>query len=153
MTSIVSYDSANWKEIPHNAPAVLPYVDGRYAYTHKAFPQSRYRYITVFGSWREASIFDIEPGCIWPPSAARYPVSKRAEIYHDAIVYTFPSAVAEVQAALQGITYGAILATYGTGQIIRHYQGWTLNACQYQGGPTAPFDRSYWFDENDLRKP
>lgn len=152
VVAVTAYDSANWRNIPRNAAAVLPYADGRYAYTHKAFPHARYRSISVLGSWSRASIFDIEPGCIWPPSRARSAVQARQHRYGDATVYCFRSAVPAVKAALHGLTYKAILSTLD-GSIYHHYEGWILTGCQFWGGVSAPYDKTVIFDRRFLHTP
>jgi hypothetical protein len=152
MTSVIAYDSANWRNIPSDVGAVLPYADGRFAFTHKAFPHARYRYISVLGQWEHASIFDIEPGCIWPPANAREAVTQRQAHFGDATVYCFRSAVPAVKAALRGLKYKAILSTLD-GTILRNYQGWELSGCQFRGGMSALFDETMIFDRNFLRNP
>jgi hypothetical protein len=150
--AVTAYDSAAWQNIPHNTGAVLPYADGRFAFSHKAFPHARYRYFSVTGEWQHASMFDIEPGCIWPPSAARSLVQQRDAHFHDAVVYCFRSAVGAVQQAMHGLNYKAIVSTLD-GTILKNYQGWELSGCQFWGGATAPYDKTIIFDRNFLHAP
>jgi hypothetical protein len=152
MSSIIAYDSANWRNIPHDVGAVLPYADGRFAFTHKAFPNARYRYISVLGEWEHASIFDIEPGCIWPPENAREPVMQRQKHFGDAVVYCFRAEVLAIQKALKGLDYQAIISTLD-GTILRNYLGWELSGCQFRGGMSALFDETQIFDRNFLHSP
>lgn len=65
------YDSVNANAIPTNAQVVAGYVDGRYAWTQadwNRFPSAVKVRISAIGATHNAHVFDVEPGCIWPPA-------------------------------------------------------------------------------------
>lgn len=84
------YDSVNPLAIPANVPAVLGYVDGAYAWSQEEwdrFPNARKVGCSAVGA-RLAQVFDVEPGCIWPPAnvvplvqAARRAGFERVTVY------------------------------------------------------------------------
>ncbi|MEU4804302.1 hypothetical protein [Actinosynnema sp. NPDC023587] len=64
------YDSTRPWEIPAGAEMVAGYVDGRWAWSQEAWDRFRNAIkvrISAVGATHHAEVFDVEPGCIWPP--------------------------------------------------------------------------------------
>lgn len=65
------YDADNPYDIPSDAEMVAGYVDGsRTKWTQEMwdrFPNSVHVRISAVGATHLADVFDVEPGCIWPP--------------------------------------------------------------------------------------
>lgn len=65
------YDSVNANAIPQNAPMVAGYVDGIFKWSQanwNRFPNAIKIRISAIGATTDAEVFDVEVGCIWPPS-------------------------------------------------------------------------------------
>lgn len=155
MTGIHSYDSAQPLAIPTYAPAILPYTpDSAFPWADNAtdrFPNARFRWITTYGDYTKASIFDSESGDRLNDTAIlRQVVEARIDAFPSdkAIVYCSRNRVAVIQNALAGLDWHLFLATLD-GSMPASWNGKPTIAVQYVdvGGR---FDQSYWWDENDL---
>lgn len=64
----IMYDSVNPHAIPRDAEMVMYYNDGIYAWTaaeRAMFPNAKQVSCSAIGV-RQADVYDVEPGCIWP---------------------------------------------------------------------------------------
>lgn len=71
MSTVTMYDADNPYDIPRDAKMVAGYIDGSRT-TWKPewwdwFPQAVKVTISAVGARWDADLFDVEPGCIWPP--------------------------------------------------------------------------------------
>lgn len=71
MSTVTMYDADNPYDIPRDAKMVAGYIDGSRT-TWRAewwtwFPQAVLVTISAVGARWDADLFDVEPGCIWPP--------------------------------------------------------------------------------------
>lgn len=152
MAELYGYDSVDYNRIPKSAKVVFPYADGRYAWVSRAkklFPKAHIRAITVTGEWEHASIIDVEPGTVWPPSDGRLRrfVENRWRLHHDATVYCFRAAIPEVKSALHGLDYKLFLSTLD-GSKPRTFDGLHCSAVQFYNAPNQAYDRSIIYDVN-----
>lgn len=149
-TDIYAYDSANHFGIPSNAEAVLPYGDGRFAWSNTLFPHARYRYFTVTGDHTKGSIVDFEPGLVNDTQTLIDFVDARNDAHDDAAVYTFRYEFDNVVAhALEGRKYDLIIATLD-GTKLTSYHGKPLKGCQFYNQPAQQYDLSIIWDRNWL---
>lgn len=144
---IQAFDSARWQLIPHTAKAILPYADGRYAWSNTRFPNAAWRYITVLGN-PAVDILDFEPGCVFNVNTLQNWAHIRASHHEDITVYTYRNAYPIVADALKKYDWHLILATLD-GTVLEEYEGKQLRGCQYtdRGGL---YDISNIFDDHWL---
>ena len=149
--TILAYDSARPSLIPDNPPAILPYADGHFAWSHRLFPNARYRYITVTGN-PDIDIADYELGCIFGRDNLRDWAERRlGRGHHDLTVYSDRNNVAEVILAMQGLEWHLILATLD-GTRPTQYDGINLRGVQFTDRNNA-YDVSAIYDEGWLIEP
>lgn len=71
MSTVTMYDADNPYDIPRDAQMVAGYIDGsRTTWIPEWwgwFPQAVKVTISAVGARWDADLFDVEPGCIWPP--------------------------------------------------------------------------------------
>jgi hypothetical protein len=118
------------------------------------FPDAYYRAITVEGNYDIANIGDVEPGCIWPPGKGVAFVNDARTAHPDEIPALFcdRSTASALIPSLSFRRWHLFLATLD-GTILTTFMGKTVSACQFWGGPNAPYDRSAVFDLTWLHKP
>lgn len=77
----IMYDADNPYDIPSDAAMVAGYIDGsRTTWTQAMwdrFPNAQKITISAVGKRWDADVFDVEPGCIWPPENV-IPLVKKA---------------------------------------------------------------------------
>lgn len=127
--TLTAYDSASPQNIPEDAPAILCYADGMYAWKHELRPNAYWRYITVEGH-PDADIADWEPGCIWDPRKLRKWAEERQHRSLDRTVYTDRDNFAAAAEALAGIPWHLGLATLD-GSKPHSWQGKPCRFVQY----------------------
>lgn len=147
---IQAYDSSRWQLIPHTAKAILPYADGRYAWSNSRFPNAAWRYITVLGN-PAVDIIDFEPGCVWDPQKLYDWANHRSQAGEDITVYTFRDAVETVSTTLRKFDWHLWLATLD-GTVLTEYEGKPLRGCQYTDR-NGLYDISDIYDDNWLYPP
>ena len=151
--STLAYDSANPLGIPSTAKAVMPYGDGRFAWSHERFPNARYRYYTVTGDARYGSIVDFEPGLVHDRDSLINFVDARNHLHGDAAVYCdrfdFENYVAGY---LEGRSYDLVIATLD-GTKLQSFRGKTVKACQFYNDPGQRFDLLEVWDLTWLHAP
>jgi len=150
--SITAYDSATPSLIPSNPPAIFPYADGVYAWSHKRFTRAAYRYITVEGN-PAADIIDVEPGCVWPPAnAGTWAKDRHRHHSEDLTVYCNRANLPAIRAVMDdlGFAWHLFLAAWQE-PALTEYDGIKLRACQYFAGDD--YDMSKVYDEGWLNKP
>lgn len=108
----VFYDSAQWSLIQSRTDAAL-YNDGQFRAPVDApnrLGLKDWRWITVTGDWRKASIVDYEKfNPVYNPAGLRGFVRGRRSLQMDAIVYCNESTAAEAIAALRDFGHGSLL--------------------------------------------
>lgn len=70
MSTVTMYDADEPYDIPRDAEMVAGYVDGIYAWSATEwgwFPRSTKVTISAVGAKWDVHLYDLEPGCIWPP--------------------------------------------------------------------------------------
>lgn len=147
---ITAFDAARWQLIPHTAKAILPYADGRYAWSNTHFPTTAYRYITVLGN-PAVDIIDFEPGCVFNTATLQNWAHQRASKGLDITVYTYRDAFQIVEKALARFEWHLWLATLD-GTKLTSYNGKALRGCQYTDRQGL-YDMSVIYDSEWLLNP
>ena len=111
MTLRIMYDSDNIDDIPDTADIVMFYCDGEPGTATKE-QLARFANKTLVPCTRVAGVpgkvVDIEPGCVWPPAAAR-PLFEQGL---SDTAYFAESNRSLVEQALQGLSYYSFPASY-----------------------------------------
>lgn len=136
--------------IPDNPAAVFPYSDGRFAWSHKRFPNAAYRYITIHSD-PNADIADYEPGAIWGTGPLLLWAQLRLRDHDDLTVYTDRNNFPAVRHAMasEGLDWHLFLSV-GTDPIVTEYEGMKVRACQEFG---HGFDIDHVFEPEWLNRP
>lgn len=143
------YDAVEWQKIPANAQMVAGYVDGAFAWPHRAwarFPNARHVRISVIppGDPALAGVLDVESGAASVSDAAPF-IRARHKAGHRAVIYVQRSLVADVRHACKGLAFGLWVADW-TGEPHRLDDMRNVVAIQWDGGVNKPYDISQVFD-------
>lgn len=149
---VFAYDSSAPTRIPRDAPAVFPYMDGRYSWSAKSyFPGRPFRRITVTGD-PAADIVDFEPGLVHDPASLRNFIDERNRTHGDACVYCDRSDLDNIVIPALGPDrkYNVWLATLdGSKPTVIPGPG-HLVAVQFYNEPSQAYDLSVVYDRNWL---
>src|SRR5262245_20884820 len=110
------YDAVEWQKIPANAQMVAGYVDGAFAWPHRAwarFPHARHVRISVIppGDPVHAGVLDVESGAASVSDAAPF-IRARHKAGHRAVIYVQRSLVDDVRHACRGLAFGLWVADW-----------------------------------------
>jgi hypothetical protein len=145
MPDLIAYDSTRPHLIPADAWGILPYPDGRFAWTEAdlaRFPHAHRRFISEFGNARLASIAAVEIGALDPVEARGF-IVERKRLFPEGTptIYCDRARLPEVEAECAGLEFDRYIADWtGSPHWINGIE--RLVAVQFVGGVRAPYDKT-----------